>query len=293
MRKKEATGIIGALEMKSPGIRVLYGLFFALMVLLAVICVFPSLWVMVSSLKEIKEFYKIPPTLLPESFDLGKLGEAWNELRFMRYYTNTVFATAGSVLFCLLFNGLAGYFFSKLKPRGSVFLFTLIVWTMLLPNTVGMVPVFSNIIDFPLLHINLTNTYWPMWLMAAVNPVVILIFKSFFDNIPQSLLEAGKIDGASKIGIFAKIVLPLSVPVIVTITILTVNAVWMDFFWPFMVLKDQSKWTVIVAIYNMRSMMAIDMQFIALTFAIVPPVLFFIVFQKYILKGYTFSGIKG
>lgn len=211
----------------------------------------------------------------------------------MRYYTNTVFATAGSVLFCLLFNGLAGYFFSKLKPRGSVFLFTLIVWTMLLPNTVGMVPVFSNIIDFPLLHINLTNTYWPMWLMAAVNPVVILIFKSFFDNIPQSLLEAGKIDGASKIGIFAKIVLPLSVPVIVTITILTVNAVWMDFFWPFMVLKDQSKWTVIVAIYNMRSMMAIDMQFIALTFAIVPPVLFFIVFQKYILKGYTFSGIKG
>ncbi|OXS61883.1 hypothetical protein B1A99_04590 [Cohnella sp. CIP 111063] len=293
MRKTEITGIIGHLEYKTPGVRLLYGLLFLLMILLAVVCLFPSIWVMVSSLKDIKEFYRMPPTLFPETFDIGKLGEAWNELRFMRYYVNTVYMTAGSVLFCLLFNGLAGYFFSKLKPRGSAFLFTLIVWTLLLPNTVGMVPLFSNIVDFPLLHINLTNTFWPMWLMAAVNPVVILIFKSFFDNIPQSLLEAAKIDGATKIGIFSKVVIPLSVPVLVTITILTVNAVWMDFFWPFMVLKDQAKWTVIVAIYNMRSQMPIDLQFITLTFAIVPPVVFFILFQKSIMKGYTFSGIKG
>lgn len=293
MSKKEATGIIGQLELKTPRVKLLYGVLFISMIILAAVCMFPFLWVMLSSLKDIKEFYRMPPTLLPQSFDIGKLGEAWSELRFMRYYMNTIYMTAGSVLFCITLNGLAGYFFSKLKPRGSAVLFTLIVWTMLLPNTVGMVPVFSNIIDFPLLHINLTNTYWPMWLMAAVNPVVILIFKSFFDNIPQSLLEAAKIDGATKIGIFVKIVMPLSIPVIVTIVILTINAVWMDFFWPFMVLKDQSKWTVIVAIYNMKSMMPIDLQFIALTFAILPPVLLFILFQKYIMQGYTFSGIKG
>ncbi|THF73746.1 carbohydrate ABC transporter permease [Cohnella fermenti] len=293
MRKSEATGIIGQLELRTPGVRALYMVLFLLMALLAVVCVFPFLWVMVSSLKDIKEFYRMPPTLIPQTFNIEKLGEAWNELRFMQYYSNTLIMTVGSVVFCLALNGLAGYFFSKLKPRGSVFLFTLIVWTMLLPNTVGMVPMFKNIIDFPILHLNLTNTYWPMWLMAGVNPVVILIFKSFFDNIPQSLLEAAKIDGATKLGIFVKVMLPLSVPVIATITIMTVNAVWMDFFWPFMVLKDQSQWTVIVAIYNMKALMPIDQQYITLTFAILPPVVLFLFFQRYIMQGYTFSGIKG
>ncbi|MFC3803066.1 carbohydrate ABC transporter permease [Cohnella sp. GCM10012308] len=293
MSKPVRGGIIGALELKSPGIRLLYAALMLFMIALAVVCIFPSLWVMVSSLKDIKEFYRMPPTLLPETFDIGKLGRAWKELQFMRYYANTAVMTGGSVLFCLSFNGLAGYFFSKLKPRGSAVLFTLVVWTMLLPNTVGMVPMFNNIVDFPLLHLNLIDTYWPMWLMAAVNPVVILIFKSFFDNIPLSLLEAARIDGATKLGVFAKVVLPLSVPVIVTVTIMTINAVWMDFFWPYMILKDQAKWTVVVAIYNMKSMMPIDLQFIALAFVIVPPVLLFMLFQRYIIQGYTFSGIKG
>lgn len=293
MKHVETTGVITRTELKSPLVRIGYGLMVLVLIALAVICLFPSLWVIVSSLKDIKEFYRIPPTLIPETFNIGKIGEAWNELRFMRYYWNTAVMTAGTVGFCLLFNGLAGYFFSKLKPRGSVFLFTAIIWTLLLPNTVGMVPVYTNIINFPLLGLNLTNTYWPMWLLAAVNPFVILIFKSFFDNIPQSLLEAAKIDGATKLGIFVRIMVPMSIPVIATITILTINAVWMDFFWPFMVIKDQAKWTVIVAIYNMKGTMPIDLQFVALTFAIVPPVLLFIFFQKYIMKGYTFSGIKG
>lgn len=293
MKHVEPTGVITRTELKSPLVRIGYGLMVLVLIALAVICLFPSLWVIVSSLKDIKEFYRIPPTLIPETFNIGKIGEAWNELRFMRYYWNTAVMTAGTVGFCLLFNGLAGYFFSKLKPRGSVFLFTAIIWTLLLPNTVGMVPVYTNIINFPLLGLNLTNTYWPMWLLAAVNPFVILIFKSFFDNIPQSLLEAAKIDGATKLGIFVRIMVPMSIPVIATITILTINAVWMDFFWPFMVIKDQAKWTVIVAIYNMKGTMPIDLQFVALTFAIVPPVLLFIFFQKYIMKGYTFSGIKG
>jgi multiple sugar transport system permease protein len=165
---------------------------------------------------------------------------------------------------------------------------------MMVPNTVGMVPLFKNLIDFPLLHLNLTNTYWPMWFMAAVNPVVILIFKNFFDTIPLALLEAAKIDGASTIGIFIRVILPLSGPVMATITILTMNSVWQDFFWPFMVLKDKSTWSVIVAIYNLKATLPQDIQFIALTFAILPPIILFVFFQKYIMNGQSFGGsIKG
>lgn len=294
MKTKENLGIIGNIEYKSPGIRVLYWSIFALMVAIAAICILPPVWIMVSSLKDIKEFYSIPPTLIPRTFNIGKLWDTWQEFNFLNYYLNTGYLALGSIIFCLTFNGLAGYFFSKLKPRGSTLLFVLIVWTVMIPNTVGMVPLFSNIIDFPILHLNLTNTFWPMWFMAAVNPVVILIFKNFFDAIPQSLLEAAKIDGATTIGIFIRVILPLSTPVMGTITILTMNSVWQDFFWPFMVLKEQSTWSVIVAIYNLKASLPQDIQFIALTFAILPPIILFIFFQKYIMTGQSMGGsIKG
>lgn len=294
MKTKENLGIIGNIELKSPGIRLLYWSIFALLLVIAAICILPPVWIMVSSLKDIKEFYSIPPTLIPRTFNIGKLWDAWQEFNFLNYYLNTGYLALGSIIFCLVFNGLAGYFFSKLKPRGSTLLFVLIVWTVMIPNTVGMVPLFSNIIDFPLLHLNLTNTFWPMWFMAAVNPVVILIFKNFFDVIPQSLLEAAKIDGATTIGIFIRVIIPLSAPVLGTITILTMNSVWQDFFWPYMVLKEQSTWSVIVAIYNLKASLPQDIQFIALTFAILPPIILFIFFQKYIMTGQSIGGsIKG
>lgn len=294
MKIAKATGMIGDLELRQTRVKVVYGCFFALLVMLSLICLLPPIWVILSSFKNIEEFYAIPPTIFPRSFHIDKLAETWNQFRFFQYYINTFIVTLGTIAFTLFFNGLAGYFFSKLKPSGSAFFFTLIVWTVLLPNTVGIVPLFQNLVDFPLLHINFTNTYWPLWFFAAVNPVVILIFKSFFDTIPVSLVEAAHIDGATKFGIFLRIILPLSAPVLITVTILTINNVWNDFFWPFMLLKDQAKWTVIVAIFNLKSTLTADIQFIGLTYAIVPPVLLFLVFQRYIMQGYSIAGsVKG
>ncbi|UUZ97097.1 ABC transporter permease subunit [Paenibacillus sp. P25] len=145
------------------------------------------------------------------------------------------------------------------------------MWTMLLPNTLGMVPIFKNIIDFPVIGINLTNTFWPMWMMAGANAFYVIVFKGFFDGIPPSLVDAAKMDGGTRLSIFFRVVAPLSKPVIMAITIFTVNAAWADFFWPYMVLKDQSMWTVIVAIFNLKSVVPLDIQFIALTFAMIPP----------------------
>lgn len=130
--------------------------------------------------------------------------------------------------------------------------------------------------------------------MAAVNPVVILIFKNFFDTIPQALLEAAKIDGASTIGIFIRVILPLSGPVMATITILTMNSVWQDFFWYFMVLKDkidlvghcgylQSEGDIAAG----HTVYCVDVCDSAADY----PVYFF---QKYIMNGQSFGGsIKG
>ncbi|MGO4347439.1 carbohydrate ABC transporter permease [Paenibacillus sp. MCAF9] len=294
MKTAKSSGIIGDLEYKIPKVKIMYWLFFAIMTIISLVCLLPPVWVILSSFKDVKEFYEIPPTIIPRSFHIEKLWDTWNEFKFMRYYVNTSYVTIGTLVFTVLFNGLAGYFFSKLKPKGSAFFFLLILWTVLLPSTVGIVPLFGNIVDFPLFHINFTNTYWPLWFLAAVNPVVILIFKNFFDTIPASLVESAHIDGASKLSIFLRIILPLSGPVLITISILTINGVWNDFFWPYMILKDQSQWTVIVAIFNLKATLPADIQFLGLTFAIVPPVLLFLVFQRYIMQGYSIAGsIKG
>lgn len=285
-------GIINTLDFKKPGVKIVYWIFFAIMILVALVCFVPPLWLILSSLKDIKEFYAIPPTLIPKTFDIGKIKQVWVDYGFLRYYINTFGVTVGTLFFSLVFNAALGYFLSKLKPKGSAVIFSLMLWSMMLPNTVGMVPVFKNIIDFPVLHVNFTNTFWPMWMMAGASAFNVIIFKGFFDGIPQSLVEAARIDGASNFGIFYKIILPLSRPVLMTIAIFTVNGTWADWFWPYMVLKDKSVQTIMVAIFNMRSA-SMDIQFVGLSLAIVPPVLLFLFFQKYIMQGFTLSGIKG
>jgi multiple sugar transport system permease protein len=287
------SGLISPLDLKYTRVKVLYWGLFLLLIVISLICLLPPIWVMLSSLKEAKEFYAIPPTVVPKSLHFSKLASTWKLLDFGRLYLNTFALTAGSVVFALLFNGMLGYFLSKLRPRGSSFVFALVLWTMLLPNTLGMVPVFKSIIDFPVLHLNLMNSFWPMWMMSGASAFNVIIFKGFFDNIPQSLIEAARIDGCNRLGIFWRIMIPLSKPVIMAITIFTVNGTWSDFFWPYMVLRDKGLWTVIVAIFNLKGTTTLDVQFVALTFSIIPPAILFLLFQKYIIQGFTFSGIKG
>ena len=193
----------------------------------------------------------------------------------------------------LLFNSLLGYVLSRLKPRGTRFIFLIILWTLMLPNTTAIVPVYKNIIDFPILHLSLVNTYFPMWLMAGASAFNVIIFKSFFDSIPTELIEAAQIDGSSNLNTFFRVMLPLSKPVFLTITIFTVTGAWSDFFWPFLVLNEGSKQTVMVALYGASTVLPANELLLALTLGMLPPMVVFIFLQRYIMQGFTLSGIKG
>ena len=287
------TGIISDINYKAPQIKLLYWLLFAVMCAIAFVCLVPPLWVMLSSVKDMKEFYRIPPTLIPHTWDFSKIGKAWSQYSFGRYYLNTVILTAGSVAWSIFSNGLAGYVLSKVKPRGHKIVFWMIFGSMMIPTTVSVVPVYKNIIHFPIGGFNLINTFIPMILMTGCNAFMTIVYKSFFDGIPSSLIEAAEIDGCGKIGMFRHIVLPLSKAVIFTAMILAFNAAWSDFFWPFLVLKDKSVYTVIVEIFSIKTSIAQDQVIILLMFALVPPAVLFLIFQKNIMQGLTMSGIKG
>ena len=259
------SGAIVFTDLKRPSVKIGYALIIIIMVLCSVICVFPPLWVMVSSLKDIKEFLSIPPTIIPHSFHPEKLVETWNMMNFTSSYLNTLWVAIGSVVCAIVFNGLMGYVLSRLKPAGTVLVFSLMLWTMMLPNTVGLVPLYKHIINVKML-----NSFIPLWLMRGASAYYVIVFKSFFDSISKEYIEAARIDGCTDLMIFFRIVVPLSKPVIMVITLFTLNGVWSDFLWPYLTLTDKKLFTVMVKLYRMGTNYSIDKKMIAMTFAIIP-----------------------
>ena len=188
MKKNKRIGIISEIDYANKPAKILYWSLFALMCIIAFVCIAPPIWVILSSLKDTKEFYAIPPTIIPRSFNPEKIVEAWNTFDFSRYYLNTIIVTAGAIIMSVVCNGLAGFVLSKLKPKGSGLVFALILGSMMVPNTVSMVPVYQNIVSFPILGFNMINTFWPMMLMAGCNAFQTIVYKSFLDGIPSALI---------------------------------------------------------------------------------------------------------
>lgn len=292
----QAMGIISKFDMKNPSVKVLYGVIWFFMILAVLLCFLPPLWCMTSALKDSREFFSVPATLIPRSFHPEKLWETWEMLNFGQAYLNTIFVLCGSLIMSLVCNGMMGYVLSRLRPRGYKLVLSLVLWTLMLPQSVSQVPLFKNFLSLPILGINITESYLPMWLLAGANAFYVLIFKSFFDGIPQSLIEAARLDGCTNLGIFFRVMLPLSKPVLMVIAIFTINASWSDFFWPYLVLGSRSElYTVMVKIFYMAgsSGYSEDIQVVALIFTIIPPTILFLFFQRYIMSGFTLSGIKG
>ena len=129
--------------------------------------------------------------------------------------------------------------------------------------------------------------------MQGGNAFNTLLFKSFFDGISKTYLEAARVDGGSELTIFWKIIMPLSKPVFMSVAIFTVVGGWGSFLWPSLILKNEELHPIGLALLNMEKTLPIDEYLMLLIFAIVPPILFFILFQKYIMEGVSVGGIKG
>lgn len=288
------TGVLNSMDMKSKKNKMIYWGIFVVLFFVALVCLLPPLWILVSSFKSTKELMQVPPKLLPESWNLDKFKELWNNLEFGRYYLNTLIIAIGSIIFSIVCNGLAGYVLSCLKPVAASLYATLILWTMLLPNTLSIVALFRNIVDFPIFGWNLTNTYWPMWFISGANAFQILLYKNYFDDISSALVEAARLDGCNRVGIFTKIILPLSKSIAAVDAIFTLNGVWGDFLLPYITLGDKKKKTVMLAIYGMSggTTYSIDQQLVGIVFAIVPPIIIFFFLQKYIMGGVNLGGVK-
>lgn len=286
-------GVLTNVELRQTRYRVLYWIMFGFLAIVAFIGFFPSVWVLLSGFKDVQEIYAMPSSFLPKSIDLSKLGYVWNTMKFKESYIATFIMTAGNLVTAILVPSIAGYSLSRLQPKGSKLILALLLWTMMMPGTIRLVPLFSIFVDMPLLHINMTNTYWPFFIMSAANIFDTFLFKNYFDSISISYLEAARIDGCGNLRIFFKIVLPLAMPIIVVVAIFTVNNTWSNFLWPLLILKDEDMMPVAVKIFRMKGEYSLDLYMLSLVFAFIPPTIIYIFFQRQILGGLAAGGVKG
>lgn len=287
-------GALTATDMKQTKYKILYWIFFGTIFAYCMVAVLPVIWILLSGFKDVKEMYAVPATLLPKEIKLSKLGKVWSEMKFYKYYANTFIMAGGSIIADLLVSGLAGYVISRIKPIGTKVFFAIVFWTMLLPGTMRTVPLYMEFKDMPLVHVNLLNTYWPIWLMAAANAFNIILFKNFFDGISISLIESARLDGAGDIKIFIKIMVPLSVPVFTTVAIFAFNGQMGQFFWPNLIITDPGKEVLGLKIFKMASSSyTMDYQMLAFFFSIIPQLIIFSLFQDKIMGGVNVGGVKG
>ena len=254
----------------------------------AAITAFPLFWMLSGSFKPQRESIDYPPTLLPQDPTLDSYTRLFTELNFGRYLVNTVIVVLiGGI--GLLLMAMAGYAFAKFEFRGKRWLFFLVLATLMIPIQVTMIPTFLIINE-----LGLTNTLVGIALPTLVSGFSIFLFRQFMSTIPSELLEAARIDGAGEFRTFWQVVLPMSKPILAVQAVLTFIAGWNSFLWPLIIASDQDYYTLSVGLALLNQQIAVNpaLQMAAASLMVVPVLIVFVVFQRYVVQGFALSGLK-
>jgi multiple sugar transport system permease protein len=235
-----------------------------------------------------------PPTYYPHHIHLGNFVKAWDQLSMGSLFLNTFIYAGGALVFQLIFDVSAAYAISRLRPVLGNAIFAMMLATLMIPSTVLLVPQYLTVADLPIIHINIIGTPEAIWLPTVANAFNIFLLKRFFDSIPNELLDAAAVDGASPLRTLLRIVIPISRPILAVVSIFGLVAVWKDFLWPLLVENGYSptRETLNVGIYQATTTPE-NLILAASATAAVPTIIFFLIFQRNIMAGLTAGGIRG
>jgi multiple sugar transport system permease protein len=255
----------------------------------------PLYFLFTDGLKSTQEAIATPPTLYPHHVYPGNYLAAWNRLDIGLMLWNTVYYAFGALAFQLVFDVAAAYSLSRLRPFLGNAIFFAMLATLMIPVTVLVVPQYVTIVDLPILHMNLVGTPEAIWLPSVANAFNIFLLKRFFDSIPTEYIDAAQIDGASRLTILLRIVLPISRPIIAVVSIFSLVAVWKDFLWPLLVEYGYTptRETLNVGIWQAYQGTPQNLLIAASAMAAIPTIVFFLIFQRNIMAGLTAGGIRG
>jgi multiple sugar transport system permease protein len=265
---------------------------YTVLVITAVLMLFPFLWLVSSSLKSQLEIFNYPPSWIPNTIMFQNYIEAMTFRPFGLYLTNSVAIALLNVIAVVSSSSLCAYGFARIRFWGREFWFGIVIATLLLPNIVTLVPQF----------IIFTRLGWVDSILPLTIPLFfgggafnIFLLRQFFRTIPEELADAARIDGCTEFGIYWRIMLPLSRPALITVSIFTFLAAWNDLIGPLVYLRTPETYTVAIGLAQFRGAMTTrwDLQMAAASVMVLPVVILFFFAQRYFIKGIVMTGLKG
>ncbi|MGQ0603838.1 MAG: carbohydrate ABC transporter permease [Anaerolineales bacterium] len=258
---------------------------------MAVVTVFPFVWVFFTSFKGPNDaIFSVPPQIIPAEPTLANYARVWDQLPVARFYLNSLLVTLSIVVLNALISALAAYPLAKMKFRGRDAIFYLLLATFIVPPVLTSIPSFVLSVNVFRYYDELPSVIFP-YLATVIN---IFLLRQAFKSVPDELLDAGRMDGASELRLWWSILLPMIRPSLATVAIITFVEQWNNFFWPSLMLHTRENMTLQVGLVALQGAFANDARGIAagVVMTVVPMMLFFAALQKQFVRGLT-GAVKG
>ena len=270
--------------------RVVRALLYATLILGAVLALLPMVWMVSASLMPTGDASTFPPRLFPRAVTLEHYRALFTRLDLGRSLLNSAIVTAAVTLLSLIVNSMAGYAFAKLRFAGRERIFRTLAMGLVIPTQVAMLPLFLL-----LKQLGLINTYAAVIVPGMASIFGIFLIRQYALSIPDDLLDAARIDGAGELRIYWSVVVPVIVPILATLAIWTFLSTWNDFMWPLIVLSDDAKWTLPVALSNLvgEHVQDTELMMAAAVVTIIPVLLAFLMLQRFYIQGILAGSVKG
>ncbi|MHA6482086.1 carbohydrate ABC transporter permease [Paenibacillus sp. strain BS8-2] len=263
----------------------------AVLLLLGFTFLAPFLWMLLTSLKSLGEISTFPLTIWPENFMWSNYSDVFEVIPFARYFLNTLIVTAASVVGQLIAAPMVSYSITKIEWSGRKWIFPIVIMTMLLPFQVTMIPVYMIFKD-----LGLTGSYWPLIIPTFTGaPLYIFLLRQFFMSIPDAIIQAARIDGASEARIYVTMILPLCRPALAAVAIFTFLYTWSDFMGPLLYLNNADLYTLTLGLQAFLAEHYTEWGLLMAASALftLPLIIMFFFAQKQFIEGITLTGIKG
>jgi alpha-1,4-digalacturonate transport system permease protein len=275
-------------EMRAQPIRIVFHDVAAIVV--CAIFLLPVIWAVASAFKPSEELFEFPPSLFPHHPTLQSFQNIFSTGDVLRYALNSFLVAVGSSLITLLISSMAGFALAKYRFPGQKILFLLIIGMLLVPLQVLMIPVF-----LVLKTLGWVNSLLGIIIPPAATPTGTFMLRQFILGIPDELIEAARLDGASDWKIYWHVILPLSAPVLAALGILSFTWRWNDYIWPLIAITSQDRYTLQLALANLIGTNTVEWGTLLAyaTSVLLPVLVVFVIFQRYFLKGNIAGGVKG
>jgi multiple sugar transport system permease protein len=260
-----------------------------LLLLCAVATAYPLLWMLTASLMPTGEAQSFPPHFWPSRITFAHYADLFARLNMARYFGNSLIIASGVTVLSMLINSLAGYALAKLRFPGRDRIFRVLLVGLMIPAQVAMIPLFLMMKNFGLI-----NTYWGVILPSAASIFGIFLIRQQSLSIPDALIDAARIDGASEWRIYRTIALPLMRPILLTLGVFTFMTTWNDFMWPLVVLVDSDLQTLPVglAVLSGEHVQDTELMMAGSVVTLLPVLILFLFVQRYYVAGILAGGIK-